>query len=87
MARSIILYGPQGCGKTRNSSRIARAYGLTVIVDEAGEAAMPFRSNVGVLYITGNEDFAKRKMARGWNIVHYSEAMQHLAFLERKNGS
>jgi cytidylate kinase len=33
MADSVIVYGPQGCGKTRNARRIARALGLKRIVD------------------------------------------------------
>jgi shikimate kinase len=79
MATSIILYGPQGCGKTRNAYRIAKMYGLTSIVDDAQDAAMPIhRPNTGVLYLTGNEEFAKKKMRDGWPVVFYAEAMEHL---------
>ena len=31
--QSIVVYGPQGCGKTRNAHRIAQALGLSTIVD------------------------------------------------------
>lgn len=30
---TILVYGPAGCGKTRNATRIAQALGLTEIVD------------------------------------------------------
>ncbi len=32
-ARSVIVYGPVGCGKTHNAERFAKAYGLTYIRD------------------------------------------------------
>ena len=32
--QSIMVYGPQGCGKTRNAHRIAKALGLSAIVEE-----------------------------------------------------
>ena len=30
----VIVYGPQGCGKTRNAQAIAKHLGLTNIIDE-----------------------------------------------------
>ncbi len=37
MNNSIYIYGPQGCGKTRNAEHLCKHYGLTVIIDEYGE--------------------------------------------------
>ena len=31
---TIVVYGPQGCGKTTNAGAIARAYGLASIADD-----------------------------------------------------
>lgn len=31
---TLLVYGPQGCGKTRNATRIASALGLTEIIDD-----------------------------------------------------
>lgn len=30
---SVIIYGPQGCGKTRNAQALAQHFGLTNIID------------------------------------------------------
>ena len=34
MKKSVIVCGPQGCGKTRNKEAIANALGLSTIVDD-----------------------------------------------------
>ncbi len=31
---SVIIYGPQGCGKTRNKTALAQYFGLTNIIDD-----------------------------------------------------
>lgn len=31
--KSVIIYGPPKCGKTRNRVRLARRFGLTKIID------------------------------------------------------
>jgi nicotinamide riboside kinase len=33
MAKAVIIYGPQGSGKTQHAEVIARAYGKTRIID------------------------------------------------------
>lgn len=35
MSTSILIYGPQGPGKTQRAATIARHYGMTRIVEEA----------------------------------------------------
>jgi ABC-type thiamine transport system ATPase subunit len=32
--KSVVVYGPLGCGKSTNANRIAAALGLTTIVDD-----------------------------------------------------
>lgn len=34
MKRSVVVYGPQACGKTRNAEAMRQAFGLDVIVDD-----------------------------------------------------
>lgn len=31
---SVIIYGPQGCGKTRNAEALAKHFGLNHIIDD-----------------------------------------------------
>lgn len=30
----VVIYGPEGCGKSRNAAALARHYGKSVIVDD-----------------------------------------------------
>ena len=36
MTNAIVIYGPQGCGKTMNAPRIAKHFGLTQILEDEG---------------------------------------------------
>ena len=39
---NVIIYGPQGCGKTRNAEALAAHFGCTSIVDNwDGESEVP----------------------------------------------
>jgi hypothetical protein len=49
MNKSVIVYGPQGCGKTLNAQRIAKHFGLTRIEDDYDGSR--FRAT-GTLYLT-----------------------------------
>jgi MoxR-like ATPase len=33
---SVLVYGPQGCGKTQNAKRLARHFGVSIIIDGEG---------------------------------------------------
>ena len=73
MARSVIVYGPQGCGKNRNATRIAAAYGLCRVVDL--ERADDFQEEDGTLYLCNSialvyEFFSKVQC------VHYEYAIR-----------
>jgi len=50
MNKSVIVYGPQGCGKTRHAERIRKHFGLDSIVDDFDprKGMMLY----GVLYLT-----------------------------------
>jgi len=49
--KSVLVYGPQGCGKTRNSKAIAKALGLTTIIDSFEMGNQPWPRN-GALLLT-----------------------------------
>ncbi|SDF23357.1 hypothetical protein [Phytopseudomonas seleniipraecipitans] len=72
--RSVIVQGPQGCGKTLNAARIAKALGLSKIVDnwQPGDAL----DKQHTLYLTYHDE-AKNMGFR--SVMSYDEAMQHVA--------
>lgn len=53
MEKSVIVYGPQACGKTRNMRKLAAAYGLPEIVDDWWSLD-DFKPE-GVLYTTNHD--------------------------------
>lgn len=74
--RSVIVYGPEGCGKTRDASRIAEALGLSKIKDDWHRDA-PIEA-ADTLYLT---NYAGPYIT--WrNVMTYDEAMQRVAQLE-----
>jgi hypothetical protein len=79
--KSVLVYGPQKCGKTTNKAKIASLYGLTSIVDEA-EAGMTLSSK-DTLYLTNDEAWAWRMSRQPSlvDVVYYVEAME---FLKRR---
>lgn len=38
---SVVVYGPQSCGKTTNAEAIAGFFGLSVVVDEYAGGELP----------------------------------------------
>lgn len=32
--RSVIVYGPQACGKTRNAERLRKGFGMDRVIDD-----------------------------------------------------
>lgn len=50
MAQSIIIVGPQGCGKTINAKGLCKAFGLTKWVDAADVRALPKEGHIIFAY-------------------------------------
>ncbi|OLU15435.1 hypothetical protein BVH03_23060 [Pseudomonas sp. PA15(2017)] len=69
-----MVQGPQACGKTRNADRIAKALGLSKIVDnwQPGDAL----DKQHTLYLT-NSEVAESPGHR--MLMSYEAAMQHVA--------
>jgi hypothetical protein len=81
---SVILWGPQGSGKTRHASRIAARYGCVrwVECDDASPYARLRRDPVGfkagdTLYITNEPPPARIGSTR--RVVHITTALQAAA--------
>ncbi len=82
MEKSIVVYGPKGCGKTRNAKAIAKAFGLGDIVDD-WEPRTPVlkRQSVNTLFLTNvapyGSEFSRRiytfdeAMARVRKLAHH----------------
>lgn len=49
MKDSIVIFGPQGCGKTRNAKKLASYFGLTQIVDADDEGISELRGSALIL--------------------------------------
>jgi hypothetical protein len=51
-ARTVVVYGPAGCGKTINAQILRKAFGLSQIIDDYdGRTRIPFN---GALVLTNN---------------------------------
>lgn len=54
MKKSVIVYGPQGCGKTRNAEALMTAYDCDSVHDDDlfGVKGFKFAPDAGILYLT-----------------------------------
>ncbi|QJB21780.1 hypothetical protein XccvBFoX1_gp41 [Xanthomonas phage FoX1] len=69
---SLVVYGPQGCGKSINADKIRVAFGLDNIVDDwHGKTAIPFN---GTLVLTC--DRVAFNSVHGILRMEFNEAMQ-----------
>lgn len=70
MNDSLIIHGPQGCGKSRNAKQLAAHFGLTRVV-EWDESPEPPRFT-DTLYLTSSNDVRGNKI----RAVPFSDAMR-----------
>lgn len=69
---SVIVYGPQACGKTRNAERLRKGFGLDRVMDDwDGREQIPPR---GVLVLTN--DFAAMNGVRNSERYTFEAAMR-----------
>lgn len=70
--KSTIVFGPQGCGKSANAVKIAKALGLNSILDLDGYKGPRGIPDEGFLVLTQRarpEDFP------GCNVVSFTDVM------------
>lgn len=74
---SVIVYGPQGCGKTLNADALRRAFGLSVVYD--GEIPPDIKKipRHGVLILTCDEASARAYDGR-MQVINFNEAMKRV---------
>ena len=70
---SIIVHGPQGCGKTRNKVALARHFGLANTLDDQDPHALPTGIRCNTLILT-SVDLAGVRDVAGIRVVPYAQA-------------
>lgn len=73
MHESIIVHGPQGCGKTLHAVSIARHFGLARILDDQDPHALPPGVATDTLLLT-SVDLRGRTELAGCRVMAYREA-------------
>lgn len=83
----IIVFGPQGCGKTRNAARIASALGAGSVVDDWPQCRDPLTSRAFPILLLTNESSSTVKTLSKYpnpyvRLMHFEEAMRLVALFE-----
>lgn len=84
MNRSIIVHGPQACGKTRNRVALARHYGLSQILDDQDPHALPPGVSIDALILT-NVDLTGTPYVGSIRCVPYTQAAREAGVLNPVN--
>lgn len=70
-AKSVLVHGPMGCGKTTNAHSIAKALGLTNVLDEwEPGAAVPLLDTLVLTRANNPQWYFKGR------VLSYDQAMQ-----------
>ncbi|WP_282244789.1 hypothetical protein [Stenotrophomonas sp. PS02300] len=81
MAKSIVVYGPQGSGKTRHGRAIAERHGLSRVIDLEDVQLMGERlQRQGFVYLSCSQSYAERAARLlGTEVVHIDQALAGIA--------
>lgn len=71
--QSVIVVGPQACGKTRNAEKIREKYGLGEVVEVDGNVIDIKLKRFGVLYLTTPD--AMPWFEEDLRVIWYGEAI------------
>lgn len=77
MAKSIVVYGPQGSGKTLHGAAIAKKHGLQHVIDLEDVQLMGERlQRQGFVYLSYSESYAQRAAnLLGCSVIHIDQAL------------
>lgn len=77
MAKSIVVYGPQGSGKTRHGRAIAERHGLSRVIDLEDVQLMGERlQRQGFVYLSCSQSYAERAAGLlGTEVIHIDQAL------------
>ena len=74
MSRSIVIFGPHRCGKTRNAQKLRQHFQLQDVLDDwDGHTRYPPENT---LVLTSNPDAVANSASR---VMHFGAAMRELA--------
>lgn len=81
MAKSIVVYGPQGSGKTRHGRAIAERHGLSRVIDLEDVQLMGERlQRQGFVYLSCSQSYAERAARLlATEVVHIDKALAGIA--------
>ncbi|UQY87948.1 hypothetical protein LQE85_01540 [Stenotrophomonas rhizophila] len=77
MAKSVVVYGPQGSGKTLHGRAIAESHGLSRVIDLEDVQLMGERlQRQGFLYLSCSQSYAERAAGLlGTEVIHIDQAL------------
>lgn len=77
MAKSIVVYGPQGSGKTRHGRAIAERHGLSRVIDLEDVQLMGERlQRQGFVYLSCSQSYAERAAGLlDTEVIHIDQAL------------
>lgn len=77
---SIVITGPQGCGKSRNAHRLSHAFGLKRVIDEGAELRPRRIPQTGALVLTtrSEQELREAGLPPGVRVIPFAEAMLEL---------
>ncbi len=77
MAKSVVVYGPQGSGKTLHGRAIAEKHGLNRVIDLEDVQLMGERlQRQGFLYLSCSQSYAERAAGLlGTEVIHIDQAL------------
>lgn len=77
MPKSIIIHGPQGCGKTTHAEALRQHYGMTKVLDDwDGHDRLPMRDT---LVLTNDSSAAEAFGSLSVEVVSYADATAAMA--------
>lgn len=84
MAKSIVVYGPQGSGKTRHGRAIAEKHGLGRVIDLEDVQLMGERlQRRGFLYLSCSQIYAERAAGLlGTEVIYIDQALASVGITE-----
>lgn len=73
---NLIVYGPQGSGKTKNAKRIAQYFKMSKIIDEASPADLKKYYNKNALFVVNENPRANLDKRRKYTIMSISSILK-----------